>query len=136
MPRKLIPKPNMGLPVAASITLSAGTYLFDFVSNMVVVYEYGRTYTRSVRLEHEGNCNSSCRVQTSELTGYFMGMVGVLIFSHTLNAVIFKFKFKKEDAPLRAAYFLPLIHFWRLVDLLWRTLSFKGYVSEHEVCGD
>ena len=119
----------MDLPVAASIIVSAGTYLFDFVSNIAVVIEYSRYDVG--RLMYEGICNgsSSCSSVKGELNVFVICMVGVLVLAHTLNAVMFKLKFKQEDAPWRAAYFLPLIHLWRLADLLWRTLSFKGYVT-------
>ncbi|KAH7430745.1 hypothetical protein KP509_08G012400 [Ceratopteris richardii] len=114
--------------VVSSIVLSAGTYLFDFGSNIVVLVEYSQRFAELSKREARGLsiCDAKCRHQTSELAGYFYALLVILVCCHTLNAVLFKLKFKHSDAPVWAAYFLPLIHLYRLSKLLWRTLSCAG----------
>ncbi|MCO5563125.1 hypothetical protein L7F22_016761 [Adiantum nelumboides] len=116
------------LLVVSSIVLSAGTYLFDFGSNLVVLVEYSQRYISLLRREAGGiaSCDATCRVQTSEVAGYFYGLLGIMACCHSLNAILFKLKFKHSDAPICVAYFLPLIHLYRLSNLLWRTLSCAG----------
>ncbi|KAH7430746.1 hypothetical protein KP509_08G012500 [Ceratopteris richardii] len=98
--------------VVSSIVLSAGTYLFDFGSNIVVLVEYSQRFAELSKREARGLsiCDAKCRHQTSELAGYFYALLVIL----------------HSDAPLWAAYFLPLIHLYRLSKLLWRTLSCAG----------
>lgn len=114
--------------VVSSILLSAGTYLFDFGSNLVVLVQYSRRFVSLSRREAGGasNCDATCRHQTSELTGYFYALLGILVCCHSLNAILFKLKFKHRDTPACAAYVLPLIHLYRLSNLLWRTFSCTG----------
>ncbi|KAH7430802.1 hypothetical protein KP509_08G015700 [Ceratopteris richardii] len=117
--------------VVSSIVLSAGTYLFDFGSNIVVLVEYSQRFADLSKREARGLsiCDadtSKCRHQTSELAGYFYALLVILVCCHTLNGVLFKLKLKHSDASLWAAYFLPLIHLYRLSKLLWRTLSCAG----------
>ncbi|KAI5062118.1 hypothetical protein GOP47_0022657 [Adiantum capillus-veneris] len=120
--------PLQNVVVVSSILLSAGTYLFDFGSNLVVVVEYSQRFVSLSRREAGGarSCDATCRHQTSELAGYFYALLAIMVCCHSLNAILFKLKFKHSDAPLCAAYFLPLIHLYRLSNLLWRTLSCAG----------
>ena len=112
----------------SSIVLSAGTYLFDFGSNIIVLVEYSTRFMSLMRREKQGlsACDAQCRQHTSNLAGYFYALLAILACCHSLNAVLFKLKFRHSDAPIFAAYFLPLIHLYRLSNLLWRTLSCEG----------
>ena len=88
----------MDLPVAASIIVSAGTYLFDFGSNIAAVIEYSRYdchWLISKRVCYGSPC---CSTVKGEINAFVMCMVGVLVLAHTLNAVMFTLKFKQEDA--------------------------------------
>ncbi|KAI5063199.1 hypothetical protein GOP47_0021746 [Adiantum capillus-veneris] len=114
--------------VVNSILLSAGTYLFDFGSNLVVLVEYFERFMSLSRRKVGGvrACDATCQLQTADVAAYSFGLLATLVCNHSLNGILFKVKFTHSDAPLCAAYFLPLIHLYRLSNLIWRTLSCKG----------
>jgi hypothetical protein len=124
---------------AGAIVFSAGAYLFDFGSNIVVLVEYLARYVElssSLQdLEEVGGGGTASAAdlhhQKSELAGYVFALLAILAFCHSLNALLFKLKSasglgKSQLSPVSAAYFLPLIHLYRLANLVWRTLSCRG----------
>ena len=130
--------------VIGSIVLSAGAHLFDFGSNVVVLAQYSTRYVQLSSFIKTQNLLDEAKVATlhhqkSDLGGYFFALLVVLVCCHSLNALLFKLKFQATSdnvdlAPIFAAYFLPLLHLYRLANLVWCTFSCKGYNSLSIVC--
>ena len=132
------------LVATGSIVFSAGAYLFDFGSNVVVLVQYSTRYVQLSSLIKTQNPLNEATVATlhhqkSELAGYFFALLAILACCHSLNALLFKIKVKATRDnivlhPLFAAYFLPLIHLYRLANLVWCTFSYQGYNSLSLLC--
>ena len=144
---EIINEINMEAPVytlsevlaIGSIVLSAGAYLFDFASNIVILVQYSTRYVELSSFIKTQDLLDEVKVailhhQQSDLGGYFFALLAVLVCCHSLNVILFKLKFQATSgnvdlAPIFAAYFLPLLHLYRLANLVWRTFSCKGYNS-------
>lgn len=98
-------------------SMSAGLYIADFVSNLLVAKTY---YTLNYTLSREYNGNY--------VSWVFPAVMIIIVIAHVANAVAFKLTLAPEEQPLMQAYFLPLIQFRRFVCGLWATGTCQWYV--------
>ncbi|KAJ7290837.1 hypothetical protein O6H91_Y296900 [Diphasiastrum complanatum] len=95
-------------------TVSAGLYLVDFVSTILVVKQhYDLDYHPAKNREFSHG----------HIQGAFPIFLVIVGMAHTLNAIAFKLALPPEHQPIRSAYFLPLLQLQRLISGLWATGS-------------
>lgn len=99
--------------VATNISLSAIFYLFDFGTTLNTLHSYYQYNEACGR-----NINPACNA--------FGACVILLVAAHVSNCIIFWFMLDPADHPLRLAYFLPLIHLYRLLKVFRQTCSCAG----------
>ncbi|BFI30860.1 hypothetical protein MPTK2_3g16190 [Marchantia polymorpha subsp. ruderalis] len=101
----------------ASTTIAAGLYLFDFISNILVLKEYWDYYKQqkwhSYIDSNEGSFSSRP----------FAMCLFLMVAGHIGTVIAFKLKLPRERNPLLSAYFLPLVQFRRFVQGVIKTGS-------------
>ena len=110
---------------SAAQTMSAGLYLFDHISNIVVLVQYhilsktGKFSNIQINIRHFRD--------TSNVPFYVC--LGFMICDPAVAAVAFKLRLSPEEHPLRSALFLPIIQFKRFFAGIWKTSSWARYVA-------
>lgn len=110
---------------SAAQTLSAGLYLFDHISNIVVLIQYyvmSKTGKFSNMVVHVRHFRESSKIP-------FYVCLGFLACDPAVAAVAFKLRLEPQDHPLRSALFLPIIQFKRFISGIWKTSSWARYVA-------
>ncbi|BBN19683.1 hypothetical protein MPTK1_8g12710 [Marchantia polymorpha subsp. ruderalis] len=103
----------------ASSMISAGLYLFDFVSNVLVLKEY-------YDMKAEGQF-----VEIVDFTAFAV-CLGLMVVAHVLNVVAFKLKLPPEEHPVRSAYFLPIVQFRRVVTGIWNSRTLGRSIDSND----
>lgn len=102
---------------ATTVIVSAAIYLIDFITNLITLrtyYSYGLEYRDGIT--------------GGKYLGPFVFGVIIICVAHLSNVLIFWVTLDPQKHPYRAAYFLPLIHLWRLVKrLLGAHCSCSGF---------
>ncbi|BBN12619.1 hypothetical protein MPTK1_5g21590 [Marchantia polymorpha subsp. ruderalis] len=93
-----------------STTVSAGLYLSDFLTNVLVLKEYYEMY-QIAKIKN---------VHTSNDITPFAASLSLMLASHIINVVAFKLKLAPEENPIRSAFFLPLLQLRRFLAGVWK----------------
>jgi hypothetical protein len=111
--------------------VSSGLYLFDYISNIVVLWQYWnllKTAKYSKTLEISQYYFGKDYLVTARKVPFYV-CLGLLICDPVVAAVAFKLRLSPQEHPVRSAFFLPLVQFKRFVVGIWRTCSFTRYVT-------
>ncbi|KAG6547464.1 hypothetical protein Mapa_010912 [Marchantia paleacea] len=103
---------------SASTALSAGLYLCDFVSNILVALQYYEFYHEHIfDHAHMTAAHDHSHIPLRAL----IACLALMLVSHLGNVLAFALILPSEEHPLRSAYFLPLAQIQRLLTAFWRT---------------
>lgn len=100
-----------------STTVSAGLYLSDFLTNVLVLKEYYEMY-QIAKIKN---------VHTSNDITPFAASLSLMLASHIINVVAFKLKLAPEENPIRSAFFLPLLQLRRFLAGVWKISTCGRY---------
>uniref|UniRef100_A0A7I4BUT9 Uncharacterized protein n=1 Tax=Physcomitrium patens TaxID=3218 RepID=A0A7I4BUT9_PHYPA len=96
---------------------SAGLYLSDYVSNILVMREYYILYRTD---SFGGVSNVVIGIEP------FLICLAFIILDPIVTAIIFKLKLPAREHPLRSAFFLPLVQLKRFIQGFFKTGSCAG----------
>ncbi|KAG0592698.1 hypothetical protein M758_1G266100 [Ceratodon purpureus] len=123
-------RPSMKDMIAnsAAQTMSAGLYLFDHISNIVVLTQY---YILSKTGKFSGIVINLRHFRNSSKVPFYV-CLGFMIFDPAVAAVAFKLRLEPEEHPLRSALFLPIIQFKRFFSGVWKSSSWASVLEVKE----